>query len=95
MTTVAMVAGMTPTALSIGGDGSWNQPMAVMVIGGLVLSTLLTLLIVPAGFSLADGIESWIGPKLGRMLSTRRLETCRIRRRYRTPRNEPSRRLAA
>src|SRR3954451_11574765 len=57
MTTVAMVAGMTPTALSIGSDGSFNQPMAVTVIGGLILSTLLTLLIVPAGFSLADTIE--------------------------------------
>ena len=66
MTTVAMVAGMMPTALSLGGDGSWNQPMAVMVIGGLILSTLLTLLIVPAGFSLADGIERRMGPLLGR-----------------------------
>ncbi len=70
MTTVAMVAGMMPTALAIGGDGSWNQPMAVMVIGGLVLSTLLTLIIVPAGFSLADGIETWLGSKFGRLLST-------------------------
>jgi multidrug efflux pump subunit AcrB len=69
MTTVAMVAGMTPTALSIGGDGSFNQPMAVMVIGGLILSTLLTLLIVPAGFSLADGFERKIGPKLGRIFT--------------------------
>jgi multidrug efflux pump subunit AcrB len=69
MTTVAMVAGMTPTALSIGGDGSWNQPMAVTVIGGLILSTLLTLLIVPAGFSLADGIERRIGRVLGRTLT--------------------------
>ena len=69
MTTVAMVAGMTPTALSLGGDGSWNQPMAVMVIGGLILSTLLTLLIVPAGFSLADGIESRMGPLLGRIFT--------------------------
>jgi len=66
MTTVAMVAGMMPTALSLGGDGSWNQPMAVTVIGGLILSTLLTLLIVPPGFSLADGIERRIGGKLGR-----------------------------
>ena len=69
MTTVAMVAGMLPTALSIGADGSFNQPMAVAVIGGLTLSTMLTLLIVPAGFSLADGLEKWLGPKLGRALT--------------------------
>jgi multidrug efflux pump subunit AcrB len=69
MTTVAMVAGMLPTALSLGGDGSWNQPMAVTVIGGLILSTLLTLLIVPAGFSLADGLERRIGRKLGKALT--------------------------
>src|SRR5438309_4709648 len=69
MTTVAMVAGMTPTALSIGGDGSWNQPMAVTVIGGLILSTMLTLVIVPAGFSLADSFEKWIAPLFGRVLT--------------------------
>ncbi|MDO6413130.1 efflux RND transporter permease subunit [Sphingomonas sp. BIUV-7] len=68
MTTVAMIAGMMPVALALGSDGSFNQPMAVTVIGGLILSTLLTLLIVPAGFSLADGIERKIGPKLGRLL---------------------------
>ena len=68
MTTVAMVAGMIPTALSIGGDGSWNQPMAVTVIGGLTLSTVLTLLIVPASFSLAIDAEGWVGPRLGRRL---------------------------
>ncbi|HEY1607104.1 MAG TPA: efflux RND transporter permease subunit [Allosphingosinicella sp.] len=71
MTTVAMVAGMVPTALSIGGDGSWNQPMAVTVIGGLILSTLLTLLIVPAGFSLADSAERWLAPLFGRILTYR------------------------
>jgi multidrug efflux pump subunit AcrB len=69
MTTVAMVAGMIPTALSLGGDGAWNQPMAITVIGGLLLSTLLTLLIVPAGFSLADSIEKRLGPKLARVLT--------------------------
>ncbi|CAH0495045.1 efflux RND transporter permease subunit [Novosphingobium sp. CECT 9465] len=66
MTTVAMVAGMIPTAVSIGGDGGWRAPMGVVVIGGLTLSTLLTLLIVPAGFSLADGLEKRIGPWLAR-----------------------------
>jgi hypothetical protein len=64
-----MVAGMIPTALSIGGDGSFNQPMAVTVIGGLTLSTLLTLLIVPAGFSLADSFEKRMGPIFGRVLT--------------------------
>ncbi|MFD1786234.1 efflux RND transporter permease subunit [Sphingomonas floccifaciens] len=72
MTTVAMVAGMVPTALSLSGDGSFRQPMSVVVIGGLILSTLLTLVIVPASFSLAVGIERWIGPKLGRRLLTYR-----------------------
>ncbi|MBS0502216.1 MAG: efflux RND transporter permease subunit [Proteobacteria bacterium] len=69
MTTVAMVAGMVPTALSISGDGAWRQPMGITVIGGLILSTLLTLVIVPAAFSLADSFEKWLGPKLGRFLT--------------------------
>ncbi|QDH33496.1 efflux RND transporter permease subunit [Porphyrobacter sp. YT40] len=64
MTTVAMTAGMVPVALSLSGDGAWRQPMGIVVIGGLVLSTLLTLLIVPAGFSLADGLEKRVGPWL-------------------------------
>ena len=62
MTTVAMVAGMMPTALSLSGDGSWRAPMGVTVIGGLIFSTVLTLLIVPAFFSIAIGIETWLGP---------------------------------
>jgi multidrug efflux pump subunit AcrB len=60
MTTVAMAAGMVPTAISLTGDGAWRAPMGVVVIGGLIVSTLLTLLIVPAGFSLADSIEKRI-----------------------------------
>ncbi|EPR12874.1 acriflavin resistance protein [Sphingobium indicum IP26] len=70
MTTVAMVAGMVPTALSLGGDGAWRAPMGITVIGGLILSTVLTLVIVPATFSLALGIEEWAGPRLGRRLLT-------------------------
>ncbi|MBB4152727.1 multidrug efflux pump subunit AcrB [Sphingomonas jinjuensis] len=72
MTTVAMVAGMIPTALSIGGDSSFRAPMGITVIGGLTLSTVLTLLIVPAVFSLAVGVERWAGPRLGRRLLTYR-----------------------
>ncbi|UVO50088.1 efflux RND transporter permease subunit [Sphingomonas sp. SUN019] len=70
MTTVAMIAGMVPTALSLSGDGAWRAPMGVVVIGGLALSTLLTLIIVPAVFSLAVGVERRVGPWLGRRLLT-------------------------
>jgi multidrug efflux pump subunit AcrB len=70
MTTVAMTAGMLPTALSLTGDSAWRQPMGIVVIGGLLLSTLLTLLIVPAGFSLADGVEKKLGPWLRERLLT-------------------------
>jgi len=70
MTTVAMVAGMLPTALAFGGDGAWRAPMGVTVIGGLTLSTLLTLLIVPPTFSLAIGFERWLAPHLRKRLLT-------------------------
>jgi multidrug efflux pump subunit AcrB len=69
MTTVAMVAGMVPTAISLSGDAAWRAPMGVTVIGGLILSTLLTLVIVPASFSLADGVERKLGRRLGRFMT--------------------------
>jgi multidrug efflux pump subunit AcrB len=61
MTTVAMVAGMLPTALSLSGDGSWRAPMGITVIGGLIFSTLLTLLLVPSYFSIAISFETRLG----------------------------------
>jgi len=70
MTSVAMIAGMLPIVLGLSGDSSWRAPMAVCVIGGIAMSTLLTLVIVPAGFTLADDLEKWIGPKLGKFLIT-------------------------
>ena len=69
MTTIAMVAGMLPVALSLSGDGSFRAPMGVTVIGGLLLSTALTLIIVPASFSLADDFEKWLAPRLSRWLT--------------------------
>jgi multidrug efflux pump subunit AcrB len=61
MTTVAMVAGMLPTAMSISGDNSWRQPMGITVIGGLIFSTILTLVLVPAYFSIAISLETRFG----------------------------------
>jgi multidrug efflux pump subunit AcrB len=69
MTTVAMVAGMVPVALSLTGDGSFRGPMGVTVIGGLIFSTVLTLLIVPASFSLAVSVESWLGRRFARFVA--------------------------
>jgi multidrug efflux pump subunit AcrB len=70
MTTVAMTAGMIPTAISLNGDAAWRQPMGVVVIGGLVLSTLLTLVLVPGTFSLALGVEERLGPRFRRWFTT-------------------------
>jgi hydrophobe/amphiphile efflux-1 (HAE1) family protein len=70
MTTVAMVAGMLPVAIGLSGDSSFRAPMAVAVIGGLITSTGLTLVIVPAVFTLIDDVESWIAPKVSRLLTT-------------------------
>jgi hypothetical protein len=60
---------MLPVAIGLHGDSSFRAPMAVAVIGGLLTSTCLTLVIVPAAFTLIDDIESWLGPKLGRALA--------------------------
>jgi len=75
MTTVAMVAGMLPTAFSISGDNSWRAPMGITVIGGLLFSTVLTLLLVPSYFSIAISIESRIGRLFHRFVGTGAHET--------------------
>jgi multidrug efflux pump subunit AcrB len=69
MTTVAMIAGMLPVALGWGGDSDFRSPMAIAVIGGLITSTMLTLVIVPAIFTVFDDVERWMGPKAGRLLA--------------------------
>ena len=69
MTTVAMIAGMLPVAVGLGGDTAFRQPMAIAVIGGLITSTGLTLVIVPAVFTLIDDIERWLAPRFGRVLT--------------------------
>jgi HAE1 family hydrophobic/amphiphilic exporter-1 len=55
MTTAAMIMGMLPTALAIGEGAEMRAPMAIAVIGGLITSTLLTLIVVPVVFSYIEG----------------------------------------
>ncbi|MGB3247354.1 MAG: efflux RND transporter permease subunit [Sulfitobacter sp.] len=58
MTTIAMTAGMVPSAMAIGEGGEFRAPMAIAVIGGLLLSTVLSLLFVPSLFSVIDGLKT-------------------------------------
>ena len=60
MTTIAMVAGMTPSALAVGAGGEFRSPMALAVIGGLIFSTVLSLVFVPAMFMVMDDVGSLI-----------------------------------
>src|SRR5206468_6373299 len=67
MTTIAMAAGMKPSALAIGAGGEFRSPMALAVIGGSIFSTVLSLVFVPAMFMVMDdlGAQCWrFGKKL-------------------------------
>ena len=65
MTTIAMAAGMVPSALAFGAGGEFRSPMALAVIGGLIFSTLLSLIFVPAMFLLMDDVGQFF-VRLGR-----------------------------
>lgn len=67
MTTVAMSAGMLPTALGIGEGAGFRQPMAIAVIGGLFSSTVLSLVLVPAAYSIIDQFERFLNPLAARL----------------------------
>jgi multidrug efflux pump subunit AcrB len=59
MTTIAMIAGMLPIAFSLGTGTERLSPMAIAVVGGLVTSTLLTLVVVPAAFTIVDDVRGF------------------------------------
>ncbi|MBC7453577.1 MAG: efflux RND transporter permease subunit, partial [Massilia sp.] len=67
MTTIAMGAGMMPLALGWGADPSFRSPMAIAVIGGLITSTLLSLLVVPAVFTYIDDLEHLLRRGVGKL----------------------------
>lgn len=71
MTSVAMMAGMAPTALSIGEGSQFRQPMAVAVIGGLITSTLLSLVLIPVVYEVISIFERWLAPHAGRLITPR------------------------
>lgn len=61
MTTISMIIGMVPIALGYGAGGEVRKPMAVAVIGGVITSTLLTLVVVPVAYTLIDDLGRWLG----------------------------------
>jgi len=65
MTSIAMIAGMTPVAMGWAGDPSFRSPMGVAVIGGLCVSTVMSLFIVPVVFTVIDDCQQWLMRKLG------------------------------
>ena len=71
MTTVAMAAGMLPTALGLGQGSEFRQPMAIAVIGGLISSTALSLVLVPVAYEFIDKFENFITPFFGGFVTKR------------------------
>jgi HAE1 family hydrophobic/amphiphilic exporter-1 len=72
MTSMAMIAGMLPTALGIGEGSESRQPMAIAVTGGMVSSTMLSLTLVPVIYEIVDAFEQRIKPWLSRLVTPRR-----------------------
>ena len=73
MTTLAMMAGMLPTAMGIGEGSEFRQPMAVAVIGGLITSTALSLILVPVVYEFVDDFEAWLAPIFRPLLTPKEL----------------------
>jgi HAE1 family hydrophobic/amphiphilic exporter-1 len=67
MTTFALIAGMIPVALGRGEGADFRAPLGRAVIGGVITSTLLTLLVIPTFYEIIDGVRSWFGRKVSRV----------------------------
>ncbi|TWF54853.1 efflux RND transporter permease subunit [Neorhizobium alkalisoli] len=74
MTSIAMSAGMLPSALGVGEGGSFRAPMAIAVIGGIIVSTVLSLLVVPSFFLIMDDLSRLLGRIFGRMVGKKEEE---------------------
>ena len=70
MTTIAMIGGMLPSALAAGSGGEFRAPMSIAVIGGLISSTVLSLVFVPAVFAVMDDIAKAAWRFFGRFVGS-------------------------
>ncbi|AJY47720.1 efflux RND transporter permease subunit [Martelella endophytica] len=71
MTSIAMSAGMLPAALGVGEGSAFRAPMAIAVIGGIIVSTVLSLLVVPAFFTIMDDLARLLRRLFSRFIGTR------------------------
>jgi HAE1 family hydrophobic/amphiphilic exporter-1 len=67
MTSAAMVLGMLPTAVSSAEGSEFRAPMAIAVIGGVISSTLLSLIVVPVFYLAIENLKAWL-PRAGRRI---------------------------
>jgi hydrophobe/amphiphile efflux-1 (HAE1) family protein len=74
MTSIAMSAGMLPSALGVGEGGAFRAPMATAVIGGIIVSTVLSLVIVPSFYLIMDDLAGLIGRLLSRFVGPKEQE---------------------
>jgi multidrug efflux pump subunit AcrB len=74
MTTLAMAAGMVPAAMASGEGGEFRAPMAIAVIGGLLVSTMLSLVFIPSVYTLMDDLSHLVGRIFGRLVKPNRAD---------------------
>ena len=74
MTSIAMSAGMLPSALGVGEGGAFRAPMAIAVIGGIAASTVLSLVVVPSLFLVMDDLQRLLGRAFGRFVGAKEAE---------------------
>jgi hypothetical protein len=74
MTSIAMSAGMLPSALGVGEGGAFRAPMAIAVIGGIIVSTVLSLVVVPSMYLVMDDLSRLFGWVLSRFIGQKEAE---------------------
>ncbi len=74
MTSIAMSAGMLPSALGVGEGGAFRAPMAIAVIGGIIVSTVLSLVVVPSFFLIMDDLSGLLARVFGRLVGSKEAE---------------------
>ncbi|MCU0903842.1 MAG: efflux RND transporter permease subunit [Tabrizicola sp.] len=74
MTSIAMSAGMLPSALGVGEGGAFRAPMAIAVIGGIIVSTVLSLVVVPSMYLVMDDVSRFLSWVLGRFIGKKEVE---------------------